>query len=281
MHSRKGKAAVALACAFALFLVVRAPGVLAQLPTSISTSQQPASTTVGGSIADKATVTSETTPTGTVTLNLYDNPTCSGVPLFTDTENLVSGSATSIGYTTTATGTYYWVDTYNGDGNHESVTSGCAAEPVIVVSAVPAISTTQKPASTTLLGTIADTATVSGGYGPIGTVTFNLYDNPTCAATPLFTDTEVLVSGHATSAGYTTTATGTDYWVATYNGDSNNDAVTSGCSAEPVVITSGGTSVPEFPPGLVLLFALLIPALLVLKERMPSLGRLSALSENY
>ncbi len=29
----------------------------------------------------------------------------------------------------------------------------------------------------------------------------------------------------ATSAGYTATATGTDYWVATYNGDSNNSAV--------------------------------------------------------
>ena len=40
----------------------------------------------------------------------------------------------------------------------------------------------------------------------------------------------------ATSAGYTATATGTDYWVATYNGDSNNTAVTSGRHREPVTI---------------------------------------------
>ena len=44
----------------------------------------------------------------------------------------------------------------------------------------------------------------------------------------------------ATSAGYTATATGTDYWVATYNGDSNNSQVTSVATAEPVNITSMG-----------------------------------------
>ena len=41
---------------------------------------------------------------------------------------------------------------------------------------------------------------------------------------------------------YRRTATGTDYWVATFNGDSNNDKVTSGATAEPVnvdTITTG------------------------------------------
>ena len=35
------------------------------------------------------------------------------------------------------------------------------------------------------------------------------------------------------------------------------------------------SSVPQFPLGFVILFVILIPALLVLKERMLSLGRLS------
>jgi hypothetical protein len=39
--------------------------------------------------------------------------------------------------------------------------------------------------------------------------------------------------------GYTATATGTDYWVATYNGDSNNKSVTSGTSDEPVTVVYG------------------------------------------
>jgi hypothetical protein len=55
----------------------------------------------------------------------------------------------------------------------------------------------------------------------------------------LFTDAnEPLSGGVATSKGYTTAATGTDYWVATYNGDSNNNPVSSGKAAEPVTITS-------------------------------------------
>jgi hypothetical protein len=45
-------------------------------------------------------------------------------------------------------------------------------------------------------------------------------------------------AGPATSKGYTTTATGTDYWIATYNGDSNFSAVSSGTAAEPVTVTA-------------------------------------------
>src|SRR5262249_39832466 len=84
---------------------------------------------------------------------------------------------------------------------------------------------------------IADRATVSGGFNPTGTVTFNLFDNPSGTGTPLFTDTEPLVGGIAMSAGDTATATGTDYWGATYNGDPTNKTVTSGTAFEPVTIT--------------------------------------------
>ena len=107
-----------------------------------------------------------------------------------------------------------------------------------ITTASPTINTSQQPASATVGSSIADKATVSGGYNPTGTVTFNLYNNSTGSGTPLFTDTETLSGGMATSTGYTATATGTDYWVATYNGDSNNAAVTSGTTAEPVTITT-------------------------------------------
>jgi hypothetical protein len=204
---------------------------------SISTAQQPASATVGSSIADKATVTGGFNPTGTVTFTLFDNATASGTPLFTDTEPLVGGAATSAGYTATASGTDYWVATYNGDADNSGVTTGSAGEPVTVTPATPAISTTQQPASATVGSSIADHATVTGGFNPTGTVTFELYNNPNGTGTPLFTDTEPLVGGAATSAGYTATAAGTDYWVATYNGDSNNHGVTSGAAGEPVTVT--------------------------------------------
>ncbi len=309
---------------------------------SITTSQQPATATVGSSIADQATVTGGDDPTGTVTFNLYNNPNGTGTPLFTDTENLVGGVATSAGYTTTATGTDYWVATYNGDSNNSTVTSGTAAEPVTVTpaaathltvsapasvtagspfsitvsaedqfnnvsttyrgtvhftttdagsgvvlpadytftsgdngthtftnlvslvtpgpqtvtvtdtttssvtgtaaitvtAATPTIATAQQPATATAGSSVADKATVTGGDNPTGTVTFSLYNNPNGTGAPLFTDTEPLSGGAATSAGYTATAPGTEYWVATYNGDSNNSTVTSGPADEPVVITA-------------------------------------------
>ncbi len=310
---------------------------------SITTSQQPATATVGSSIADQATVTGGDNPTGTVTFNLYNNPNGTGTPLFTDTEALSGGAATSAGYTTTAAGTDYWVATYNGDSNNGTATSGPADEPVTitpaaathltvsapatvtagspfsvtvsaedqfnnlsttyrgtvhftttdagsgvvlpadytftsgdngthtftnsvtlvtagpqavtvtdtttgsvtgasgtitVTAATPTIATAPQPATATVGSSIADQATVTGGDNPMGTVTFDLYNNPNGTGAPLFTDTEPLSGGAATSAGYTATATGTDYWVATYNGDGSNSTVTSGSALEPVVITA-------------------------------------------
>ena len=92
------------------------------------------------------------------------------------------------------------------------------------------------PASAVVGSSIADKATVTGGSNPTGTVTFSLYNNVNGTGTPLYTDTEALSGGVATSKGYIASATATDYWVATYNGDSNNNAVTSPAANEPVSI---------------------------------------------
>ena len=110
--------------------------------------------------------------------------------------------ATSPGYTATATGTDYWVATYNGDSNNSPVTSGTALEPVIITTASPAINTSQQPATATVGTSIADKATVSGGDNPTGTVTFTLYSNPNGTGTPLYTSpAETLVRRHGDIAG--------------------------------------------------------------------------------
>jgi hypothetical protein len=116
-------------------------------------------------------------------------------------------------------------------------TNSATSAPVSVTASPLSINTSQQPASVTVGGSIADQATVSGGDSPTGAVTFDLYSNSTASGTPLFTDTEPLSSATATSAGYTTTAVGTDYWVATYNGDANNNSITSGDAAEPVTVS--------------------------------------------
>ena len=137
---------------------------------SISTSQQPASGSVGSSFADQATVSGGDSPTGTVTFHLYDNASGTGTPLFSDAnEPLRSGTATSNGYTATATGTDYWVATYKGDSNNNAVSSGNADEPVTVTQA-PAITSAAsawfsdgQPGSFTVTTTGSPTASVSDG----------------------------------------------------------------------------------------------------------------------
>ena len=107
---------------------------------------------------------------------------------------------------------------------------------VTITMATPRIPTEQQPASATVGGSIADEAMISGGDDPTGTVTFRLYENPNATGAPLFSDTEPLSAGTATSTRYTATAAGTDYWVATYNGDSNNSKVATGGADEPVTV---------------------------------------------
>ena len=220
----------------------------------ISTTATPTAASVGSSIADTATVTGLVNPStsDTVTFNLYSSATTqnSSTLLFTNTQTVsISGStatATSAGYPTTATGTDYWVATFNGDTNNAKISSGPTSEPVNI----DTINTSQTPAIAYVGESISDTATVTGLVSPSSsdTVTFNLYSSPTTqnSSTLLISYTEaVSISGStatATSPGYTTTGVGTEYWVATFSGDTNNAAVTSGATAETVNVDTINTS---------------------------------------
>jgi len=151
---------------------------------------------------------------------------------------LVWLATTSPGYTTLAAGVYAWTASYNGDSNNSSAFSGCTAEEVTITPSSPALPTV--PSAGGSIGTILnDTATVTGGTNPTGTVTFNLWgpDDVDCDGTAVYTQTVDLTAGSATtSPGYTTLAAGTYAWTASYSGDSNNNTASSGCTEEEVVI---------------------------------------------
>jgi hypothetical protein len=212
------------------------------LGDAISTSASQNGNVVGSAtITDTATLSGADFGTGTITFTLIapDNSSTTFTPV------TVHGSGQYNAPTVTATqvGTYQWVAAYSGDVNYAPVSTANndPAEQATVVKATPSISTAQEPASA-LVGTpIADQATVSGGYNVTGTVTFKLYNNPNGTGTPLFTDAnEPLVGGVATSASFTPMATGTDYWVATYNGNGTNNSVSSGLADEGVLVFGGG-----------------------------------------
>jgi hypothetical protein len=84
-------------------------------------------------------------------------------------------------------------------------------------------------------GAISSGATLSGGRSPSGNITFKLYASLTdCNAgtTALFSDTVPVNSGNGWYPFYNTyapTSVGTYYWIASYSGDSNNQAATGAC----------------------------------------------------
>jgi Ice-binding-like len=104
--------------------------------------------------------------------------------------------------------------------------------------AKPAITTTPSgpvPAG----GTISDSARLSGGTSPTGTVVFTLFGpGDTTCATPIATRTGVLTGNTASSGGVPASAAGTYNWTATYSGDAHNSPATSPCGSEKVVVSA-------------------------------------------
>ncbi|MDQ6778793.1 MAG: Ig-like domain-containing protein, partial [Actinomycetota bacterium] len=207
---------------------------------------------LGGTISDSAVLSGGVGATGTITFNVYgpNDATCANAVAFTGTAT-VSGNGTygSGNFTPTAPGTYRFTVSYGGDANNSAVASSCNAsgESVVVTKASPALATKASD-GVALGGQVTDTATISGGVAPSGTVVFRLYGpgDSSCSNAPAFTSSAVTVSGNGayTSPGFAPTAVGTYTWVASYSGDANNNGVPFACGApnESVVVGQVATT---------------------------------------
>jgi len=217
---------------------------------SIST-QASATVAVGGTIRDVATLGGGSSPTGTVAFRLFgpNDTTCASPAVFTSTNALAGGVATSGDFTAASAGTYRWTAVYSGDANNDGVTSACNApnESVSVTKANPSITTTAS-SGLTIGGQVSDTASLAGGLNPTGTITFNLYgpNDATCSSAATFTSSGAVAgNGTYTSGGFVPAAPGTYRWTAVYSGDVNNNGVTSACNApnESVTVTKVSPSI--------------------------------------
>jgi hypothetical protein len=216
---------------------------------------------VGTKIHDSATVSGTAgSPAGTVLFKLFppSNASCNGdgaAPVYSATVALtsvtpgISRAVDTGSYATTAVGTYHWWATYMpaAGSPYTDTTSNCALEPVTISKAAPSIATTAGAGGVVPIN-VTDSATVSGGSNPTGTVTFTLYPsvadcNAGTNAVPGSTSTATLSSGKAMSAAAHVTAAGTYQWLAKYSGDANNAGLSSKCGDEPVTTTSGGGGV--------------------------------------
>lgn len=103
------------------------------------------------------------------------------------------------------------------------VSSARAASPTIATSASGAVG---------VGGVVFDTAALSGGVNPTGTVTFRLYwpGDTACTHAPVFTSTNAVSAAAATSGAFAVRTAGVYRWTASYSGDANNVAVVGPCN---------------------------------------------------
>ena len=222
----------------------------------ISTTTNPSSEVVGsGNVNDTATLTGGFNPGGTITFFLY-NPAnaCAGPASYTDTVPVSGDGSYSTtdasgsnpgGFNPGTVGTWQWVAVYTPDAGNNPAHTSCGDEPVHVTKQSPHVTTQTAPSSELVgSGALQDSATLTGGFNPTGTITFFLFSpGQVCSATPsvfAFTTT-VTVNGNKTYGPVTgpiPNIVGTWQWLAVYSGDGNNNGANSGCGSEPVVVTA-------------------------------------------
>ncbi|HWY86588.1 MAG TPA: hypothetical protein VNX28_07685, partial [Gemmataceae bacterium] len=204
----------------------------------------------------------------TITFTLIYTPT-GGLPRQVDMEPVtVTGNGsytTPTGYmlptSGTVTGTYQWDASYSGDADNSPASDINNPNEQFTITPppegmTPAPMITTVAGGTVILGSatsLTDTATLSDGYYPTGTITFYLFAPGATSNTPyssaVYSDT-VNITGdgsYSTGSGTITgsavpTETGTYQWVAVYNGDGNNSKATSNFGDEPVNVDTISTS---------------------------------------
>jgi Bacterial Ig-like domain (group 3)/Galactose oxidase, central domain len=234
-------------------------------PTTVTTTIHDAahatvtSVAAGATVHDSASISgSAGTPAGTVTFSWFNNGTCTGTPAATSgTFTLTSGAVdgTTFTQTPTASGTFAFQATYNGDGNYNAKTGGCevlSVGKVNVGSFTTEIHNTAHNAVTSVAaGTIVhDKATLTANGSlplPTGNVTFNWFTNGDCTGTPTATSgTFTLTSGalDGTTFTQTPTASGSFAFQASYSGDGTYNSATATCETltvnkiDPTAVTT-------------------------------------------
>lgn len=204
------------------------------------TTKASGSVPVGGWVKDTATLTGAANPTGTITFALYgpDDATCAGPATTVNATSPVNGNGSYVSPSVkvTAAGTYRWIASYSGDGNNAAVSGACNDPNESVVVTEVLIHTKQFLIPN-------DSMTLTNGAGATGNVVFKLYgpNNPKCAGTPDYQESQPISGGSATTTNSTFFAStpGTWRWVVVYPGDANHPRAVSGCGREKFTIVDG------------------------------------------
>jgi hypothetical protein len=214
---------------------------------------------IAGTVFDSANfVHAPSNAGGAVTYLVYNNQDCSSAGGgLVDTLGSVAVTAGHVpqspSWTASGpTGTYFFVADYSGNADYVATTSGCASRPVVVMAKRPTLGTQLSTSATNVGGSVSAGTALLGGTGNAGgTITYYVYSNDSCATSNA--GLVVTLGPFRVSAGtipmstlWTATTPGTYYVVASYSGDANNAATTSGCASNSFTVTSA-TSTPAPP----------------------------------
>ena len=206
---------------------------------------------VGAPVNATATIDEGAIPTGQITFRAFfpDDANCSGAAAFSSTIGVSgNGSYYSAAFAPSRVGTFRWTVAYSGDANHAPAMDGCGSATSKLSQAAPSI--TGQITERVQVGTsILDSATLQGGYSPLGTVTFRIY-GPVAAGCnkPVLVNT-VAIAGNGTfqSDPFVPQRPGRYSFVASYSGDAANQATIEPCdSAGQVVLVQKRT--PKVKP---------------------------------
>jgi hypothetical protein len=204
---------------------------------TIATTLSATSVDVGSTVHDSATLTGATSgASGSVTYTVYTDNACTLNPRDAGTVTVSNGTVPdSNALAFNSVGTFYWQAVYTGDGDNNGATSACTSEVLTVNKAQPMVSTAQNVIPN-------DSMTLSGGFNPSGSITFNLYapTDATCSGTPALTQTVTVASGDGvystTNTTFVASTEGTWRWASSYSGDASNKPATSTCGTEQFTI---------------------------------------------
>jgi hypothetical protein len=109
----------------------------------------------------------------------------------------------------------------------------------------PGIATLLSGSSVPVGSTVHDSATLSGATANAGgTVTYTVYSDNTCTTSYAAAGTRTVTNGVVPDSDPVTfNSAGTFYWQAAYSGDANNNAATSACTSETLVVNKRSPSI--------------------------------------
>ena len=194
-------------------------------------------------------------PAGSATFELFaPADTACASPLFRSTVPVTGTSVNSGRFTTTQAGTHRWEVSYSGDATYAAAgpTSCTEASAAVMVGKASTYLTTA--ASSSPATAAHATASIAGGYGPTGTITFLLTgpDDLFCSGPTVFSSTTTVNdNGTYDSGTFVPTRSGKYTWRTIYSGDSDNLGAgptpclsatsTQTVDVPPVVVDGGST----------------------------------------